>query len=114
MIPGGARVFVATKPVDFRKGPSGLMALVEARGGDPFSGALYVFRASRADRVKIVWWDGTGLCLFAKCLDERGFHWPRIEKGVIRLSAVQLMALVEGKDWTQAKAARERRPVTVG
>ncbi len=76
MIPAGARVFVATKPVDFRKGPASLMALVEASGADPFSGALYVFRAKRADRVKIVWWDGTGLCLFAKCLDERGFHWP--------------------------------------
>ncbi|ORE95940.1 transposase number 2 for disrupted insertion sequence NGRIS-6a [Stappia sp. 22II-S9-Z10] len=114
MIPVGARMFVATKPVDFRKGPLGLMALVEARGGDPFSGALYMFRASRADRVKIVWWDGTGLCLFAKCLDQRGFHWPRIENGVIRLSAAQLMALVEGMDWTQVKAAREGRPVTVG
>ncbi len=82
MIPAGARVFVATRPVDFRKGPASLMALVEASGADPFCGALYVFRAKRADRVKIVWWDGTGLCLFAKCLDERGFHWPRIEDGV--------------------------------
>lgn len=114
MIPAGARVFVATRPVDFRKGPASLMALVEASGADPFSGALYVFRAKRADRVKIVWWDGTGLCLFAKCLDERGFHWPRIEDGVIRLSAAQLMALVEGMDWTRVKAAHERRPVAVG
>ena len=73
MIPSGARVLVATKPVDFRKGPEGLTALVREAGADPFSGALYVFRAKRADRVKIIWWDGTGLCLFAKRLDEGRF-----------------------------------------
>jgi len=114
MIPAGARVFVATKPVDFRKGPESLMALVKASGADPFSGALYVFRARRADRVKIVWWDGTGLCLFAKRLDEHGFHWPRIDDGVIRLSPAQLMALVEGIDWSRVKAANERRPLALG
>ena len=114
MIPAGARVFVATRPVDFRKGPESLMALVKDSGADPFSGALYVFRAKRADRVKIVWWDGTGLCLFAKRLDEHGFHWPKIENGVIRLTSAQLLALVEGMDWTRVKAVRERRPVAVG
>jgi transposase len=56
MIPSGASVFVATQPVDFRKGASGLVALVRDSGADPFSGALYVFRSKRADRVKIVWW----------------------------------------------------------
>lgn len=61
-----------------------------------------------------MWWDGTGLCLFAKCLNEHGFHWPRIEDGVIRLSAAQLMALVEGMDWKQVKAANERRPLAIG
>lgn len=50
-------------------------------GADPFSGALYVFRAKRADRVKIVWWDGSGLCLFAKRLDKDKFRWPRVENG---------------------------------
>ena len=53
---------VATKPVDFRKGMDGLAALVkEQLRADPFSGVVYVFRAKRADRVKLVWWDGTGL-----------------------------------------------------
>ena len=89
MIPAGARVLLATKPVDFRKGPEGLTALVRDAGADPFSGALYVFRSKRADRVKIVWWDGTGLCLFAKRLDEDRFRWPRIEDGVVRLTAAQ-------------------------
>jgi hypothetical protein len=60
MIPSGAKVLLASHPVDFRKGPDGLVALVRDAGADPFSGALYVFRAKRADRIKIVWWDGTG------------------------------------------------------
>lgn len=114
MIPTGALAFVATQPVDFRKGASGLMALVRDSGADPFSGALYVFRSKRADRVKIVWWDGSGLCLFAKRLDEHGFHWPRIENSVIRLSIAQLMALVDGMDWARVKAVEARHPMSLG
>jgi transposase len=114
MIPSGAAVFVATQPVDFRKGASGLMAVVRDSGGDPFSGALYVFRSKRADRVKIVWWDGTGVCLFAKWLDEHGFHWPRIENSVIRLTTAQLLALIEGMDWSRVKAVEPRHPMSVG
>lgn len=65
-----AQVLVATKPVDFRKVADGLAALVEASlGADPFSGAVYVFRSKRADRVKLVWWDGTGICLLSKRLE---------------------------------------------
>jgi transposase len=52
---------MATRPVDFRKGVDGLAALVrDTMGADPFSGTVYVFRAKRADRVKLVYWDGTG------------------------------------------------------
>jgi transposase len=113
MIATGASVFLATQPVDFRKGPLGLMALVQASGANPFSGAVYVFRSKRADKVKMVWWDG-GVCLFAKRLDEHGFHWPRIENSVIRLSVAQMMALVEGLDWSRVKAVAERQPTSVG
>ncbi len=68
---GAIRVMMATRPVDFRKGVDGLAALVrESMGADPFSGTVYVFRAKRADRVKLVFWDGTGVCLFAKRLEE--------------------------------------------
>jgi transposase len=64
--PGPVRVLMATKPVDFRKGAMGLAALVkEQLGFDPFAGVIYCFRSRRADRVKLVFWDGTGLCLFA-------------------------------------------------
>jgi transposase len=64
MIPAGVKVFVASQRVDFRKGPDGLLALVREAGSDPFSGALYVFRAKLADRIKIVWWDGTSVVVF--------------------------------------------------
>ena len=113
MIPPHARIVLATQPVDFRKGPDGLTALVRDAGADPFSGALYVFRAKRADRVKIVWWDGTGLCLFAKRLEGGKFRWPRIEDGVMRLSAAQLAALIEGLDWMRVRARRVLAPEAV-
>lgn len=96
---GSVRVLVATKLVDFRKGAEGLAALVrEAMQADPFSGTVYVFRAKRADRVKLLFWDGTGVCLFAKRLEAGGFRWPRVQDSVLRLSAAQLQALLEGLD----------------
>ena len=102
------RVMVSTRPVDFRKGAEGLAALVrEEMKSDPFSGVVYVFRAKRADRVKLVYWDGTGVCLFAKRLEDGKFRWPNVQDGVIRLSAAQLSALLEGLDWRRVHAARE-------
>jgi len=105
---GAVRVMMATRPVDFRKGVDGLAALVrESMGADPFSGTVYVFRAKRADRVKLVFWDGTGVCLFAKRLEDGKFRWPKVEDGVVRLSAAELSALLEGLDWTRVHAPRQ-------
>jgi len=107
-------VLVATRPVDFRKGMDGLAALVqEYLKDDPFSGAVFVFRARRADRVKLVWWDGSGLCLFAKRLEQGAFRWPQIEDGAIRLSAAQLAALIEGMDWTRVRSVEPPAPRAV-
>ncbi len=107
---GAVRVMVATKPVDFRKGAEGLAALVrETMQADPFDGAIYVFRAKRADRIKLVFWDGTGVCLFAKRLEDGEFRWPKIEDGVMRLSAAQFSALLEGLDWRRVRARKRRR-----
>ncbi len=112
---GAVRVMVATKPVDFRKGTDGLAALVrETMATDPFDGAIYVFRAKRADRIKLVFWDGTGVCLFAKRLEDGEFHWPKIADGVMRLSAAQLSALLEGLDWRRARAKETSAPVLPG
>ena len=72
------------------------------------------YERRRGDRVKIIWWDGTGLCLFAKRLDEDRFCWPRLEDGVIRLTSAQLMALIEGMEWSRVHAVRPRRPLSAG
>jgi transposase len=110
-LPSGVRVLIATGPVDFRKGMDGLAALVrEALSEDPFSGTIFVFRAKRADRVKLICWDGTGLCLFAKRLEEGTFRWPRVENGTMRLTPAQLSALLEGLDWTQVRALETAKP----
>jgi transposase len=99
---------VATKPVDFRKGAEGLAALVrEQMKSDPFSGTVYVFRAKRGDRIKLIFWDGTGMCLFAKSLEDGDFRWPKIQDGIIRLSAAQFSALLEGLDWKRVHEPRD-------
>ncbi|MDQ0560930.1 transposase [Rhizobium mesoamericanum] len=66
MIASGVVVSVSCQPVDFRKGAASLMALVRDGGLDPFNGALYVFGSKRADRIRIVWWDSSGVCLYRK------------------------------------------------
>ena len=107
----GIRVLVAIKPVDFRKGMDGLAAYVqEAFKADPFSGVIYVFRAKRADRVKLLFWDETGLVLVTKRLEDGRFRWPAIEDGVMRLSPAQLSALLGGLDWTRVHTRRVARP----
>jgi transposase len=109
--PTGIRVLVATKPVDFRKGMDGLAAYVqETFKADPFSGVIYVFRAKRADRVKLLFWDQTGLVLVTKRLEDARFRWPAVQDGVMRLSPAQLSALLEGLDWARVHARRVARP----
>lgn len=104
---GAVRVMMATRPVDFRKGIDGLAMLVrETMGADPFSGSVYVFRSKRADRAKLVFWDGSGVVLVAKRLEEGRFCWPKVQDGVVRLSAAQLSALLEGLDWKRVHEVR--------
>ena len=114
MIPSGVKVFLASHPVDFRKGPDSLLSLVRDAGSDPFSGALYVFRAKRADRIKVVWWDGSGVCLFAKRLEKSSFCWPRIRHVRVQLNHAQLMALVDGMDWRRVRSVAVKPPEIVG
>jgi transposase len=101
----GLRVVVACKPVDFRKGMDSLAALVmQALASDPFAGDVFVFRAKRMDRLKILIWDGSGLCLVTKRLEAGRFTWPPVRDGAVMLSAAQLRLLFAGLDWTQVTA----------
>jgi len=105
------RVVVATKPVDFRKGHDGLTALVQsALRQDPFTGTMFVFRAKRADRLKLIYWDGTGLVMTYKRLEETTFTWPAISDGVMALNHAQFEALFSGLDWRKVKALEARPP----
>jgi transposase len=113
-IPAGLRILIAMRPVDFRKGADSLAALAkEVLQQDPFSGTVIVFRAKRADRLKIVAWDAGGLVMLWKRLDEGAFKWPPVTDGVMRLTSAQLSALLEGMDWSRVHAPRIRRPITV-
>lgn len=105
------RIFVATKPVDFRKGMDGLAAVVQQHLRlDPFCGAAFVFRPKRGDRLKVLIWDGSGLVLIHKRLEDGKFAWPAIRDGVMRLSRGQFEALFEGLDWRRVYRSRTRRP----
>ena len=74
---GTTRVFLATEPVDMRKGFDGLFALVEnVIREDTFSGHLFVFRNQRSDRLKILWWDRDGLAIFYKRLECGSYQFP--------------------------------------
>jgi transposase len=103
-LPAGTRVWLAAGVTDMRKGMSGLAALVQTSlEADPFGGHLFVFRGRAGDLVKILWWSGDGLCLFAKRLERGRFMWPQAASGTVALSGAQLSMLLEGIDW--------RRPV---
>ena len=103
-----------TQPVDFRKGMVGLASLVQSELRlDPFSGMLFIFRARRADRIKLLLWDGTGLVLVTKRLQDGKFRWPRPGDGVMKLSAAQASALIEGLDWSRVHVPRVPKPLHV-
>lgn len=109
------KIYVATRPVDFRRGLDGLAAAVqEMHGLDPYSGAAFVFRAKRADSIKILVWDRTGLVLVHKRLEGSKFVWPQIRDGVMRISPAMFAALFEGLDWRLVRPEHVRRPQLAG
>ena len=97
---GGTRIWLAAGVTDMRKGMDGLAALVQtALAEKPFSGQLFAFRGRRGALVKLLWFDGDGMCLFAKRLERGRFVWPRATSGSVSLTAAQLSMLLEGIDW---------------
>jgi transposase len=113
LVPPGVRVLLATQPVDFRRGMDSLAALVQqALRTDPFAGDVFVFRSKRMDRVKILMFDGTGLCLYSKKLEAGRFCWPSPAQGTVRLTAAQLATLLEGLPWDRLEPRPARRPST--
>ena len=105
------RILVTTQPVDFRKGHDGLASLAQSvLHEDPFTGTVFVFRAKRAERLKILFWDGTGLVMAYKRLEEATFTWPAIKDGLMTLNRAQFEVLFAGLDWRKVRALEARRP----
>lgn len=103
-LPAGTRIWLVAGVTDMRRGMDGLAAIVqEALTKNPFSGHVFIFRGRRGDLVKLLWWSGDGMCLFAKRLEDGRFVWPQATEGAIHLTPAQLSMLLEGIDW--------RRPV---
>lgn len=103
------RIFVATTPVDLRGGFNRLSSLVErVLAQDPLSGHWFVFTNERKNRVKILVWDGTGLWVLAKRIEQGRLSWPGGEGASAHLRAEELGALLSGLEIT-AKAGWYRR-----
>jgi len=111
----GTRVYLACQPISMRKGFDGLAAEVaNILKADPFSGSLFIFRSKRGDYLKVLYWDGSGLCLFAKRLEKDRFVWPKIVDVRLKMTPAQLGLLIEGIDWRRTVAPEPpRQPVAV-
>jgi transposase len=102
--PAGISIWIVAGVTDLRKGFDGLAAQVQqALAKDPFSGHIFVFRGRRGDRIKLLWYAGDGLCLFAKRLEAGRFTWPQATDGSVHLTKAQLSMLLEGIDWRRAR-----------
>ena len=102
-LPSGVRIWLVTGITDMRRGMDSLSAHVQtALSEDPFGGQLFIFRGKRADRLKILWHQANGLCLYYRRLDQGHFVWPQLSSGTVLLSVAQLSLLLEGIDWRRA------------
>jgi transposase len=103
------RIFVALEPVDFRLGFNGLSAYVEAvLEAEVISGAVFAFINRKRNRLKLLWWDGTGLVLCTKRLERARFSWPHGEGKRLALRSEELTALICGLE-VQPKRGWYRR-----
>jgi transposase len=116
-LPPSTRIFLPCGATDMRKGFDGLAVLVQQiLEQSPHSGTLFAFRGKRGDLVKLLWYDGEGLCLFSKRMDRGRFVWPVTKTGSVAMTAAQLSMLLEGIDWRarsghSAEHGRGKTPV---
>lgn len=102
---------VATRPVDFRRGMNGLVALVtSALSADPYCGDIFVFRAKRLDRLRFIFWDGSGMILATKWLESGRFVWPPVKDGAMAMTREEFALLTAGLDWTRVERKVVKRP----
>ena len=100
------RIYLASEPVDMRKGFDGLTAIVEnTLEEDVYSGNLFVFVSKRGDRVKVIYWDRGGFILFYKRLERGKFKLPKVGEACVslELESAQLAMLLEGIDYSRVR-----------
>lgn len=108
--PAGTKIYLACQPVDMRNGFDGLTTMAKRIfDQDPFSSHVFLFRAKRGDYLKILYWDGSGLCLFAKRLERGRFVWPPLADCAQVLTPAQLNTLLEAMDWRRTIPANSPR-----
>ena len=104
MLPPNTRIYIATQRADMRKSMDGLSALVQSvLHKDPLSGHLFVFLNQRGDKLKILYWDRNGFCLWYKRLEKCTFRLPQITGAVFTVNAVELGMILEGIDLTHQR-----------
>jgi len=109
VLPANTRIWIAAGVTDMRRGFTGLSAQVQtALEQQPLSGHVFVFRGRRGDQIKMLWFDGDGLCLFQKRLERGRFIWPQASGGSVSLTPAQLSMLLEGIDWRRPIRTAER------
>jgi len=107
-LPANTRIWIAAGVTDLRQGFTGLSAVVQTKlEQNPFCGHVFVFRGRRGDLIKVLWFDGDGLCLFAKRLERGRFVWPQATSGTVSLTRAQLSMLLEGIDWRRPERTWE-------
>ncbi len=110
------QVYLCTQAVDFRKSITGLSLLVEqSLNLDPFAATLYVFSNKRRDKVKILYWEKNGFCLWYKSLEKERFKWPNdLSAQTFTLNGEQLNWLLDGFDLWRNKPHQRLHFTSVG
>lgn len=109
------RVVLVTGPIDFRAGVNKLASLVANElGRDPYGREVFVFRSKRADRLRLLHFDGSGMCVVSKWLEAGRFCWPPIQNGVMKLTSAQMTLLLGGMDWRRLEESPVKKPEIAG
>ena len=110
-LPGGAKIYFCSQPVDFRKGFDGLGGIIESEFEmNVLDGHLFLFVNRRGDRLKALWWEPGGLILWYKRLEQGTFEIPQAEQGQshVTLDATQLAMLIGGVPLASSRKRRKR------
>jgi len=110
-LPPSVRIFICTEAADMRRSFDGLAAMAkQIIGRSPFTGHLFVFRNRKKDRVKILWWDRAGFCIWYKRLEKGVFRFPEGDGQSVEVEAADLALLLEGIDLAGANRRKRFEP----